>query len=285
VKGRGLATVLATGPNTQFGKIGTSIIGIEQEETRLQKEMKVLIRSLFLLSVVISVGIVLLFYYTRGNFIQSLLNGLAASMAILPEEFPVVLTVFMALGAWRLSKKNVLTRKPSAIESLGSATVLCSDKTGTITMNKMEVAAWYAGHKMYARSDVKEHLKEITPLIMAAQRASLQNSIDPMEKAIQTASDQWILNKENQEVLIREYPLGHDFFAMTRVLEDGQKEKILVSSKGAPETIFTMCRLDEAETTKLHKAVRAMAEQGYRVLAVAGTHIERKNLLHWPRRI
>src|ERR1019366_4458551 len=139
VQGKGIAKVISTGIKTEFGKIGTSLQAIEQDETRLQKEMKVLIRNLFIIGAIISVGIVLAFYFTRGNFIQSLLSGLATSMAILPEEFPVVLTVFLALGAWRLSQKNVLTRNPSAIETLGSATVLCSDKTGTITQNKMEI--------------------------------------------------------------------------------------------------------------------------------------------------
>ncbi|MDH3381305.1 MAG: HAD-IC family P-type ATPase, partial [Flavobacteriaceae bacterium] len=129
-QGKGLAKVIATGINTQFGRIGTSIQKIEVDETRLQKEMKILIRNLFLYGIFVSIFVFIAFYLSRGNFLQSLLIGLAASIAILPEEFPVVLTVFLALGAWRLSKINVLTRKPSAIETLGSATVLCSDKTG-----------------------------------------------------------------------------------------------------------------------------------------------------------
>ena len=110
VQGKGTAKVLTTGSKTQFGKIGASLQDIKQDETRLQKEMKLLIRTLFIVGPIISVGIVILFYFTRGNLIQSVLNGLSAAMAILPEEFPVVLTIFLALGAWRLSKKNVLSR-------------------------------------------------------------------------------------------------------------------------------------------------------------------------------
>ncbi len=105
VQGKGYAEVIATATNTQIGKIGTSLHNIEQDVTRLTKEMKVLIRNLFIIGAIVSVGLVIGFYFTRGNFIQSLLNGLAATIAILPEEFPVVLTVFLALGAWRLSKK------------------------------------------------------------------------------------------------------------------------------------------------------------------------------------
>jgi len=115
VQGKGYAKILATGLNTKFGEIGRSLINIEQQETRMHKEMKSLIRNLFILGVILSVVVVIAFYLVRGNFIYSLLNGLANAMAILPEEFPVVLTVFLALGAWRLSKINVLTRKPSAI--------------------------------------------------------------------------------------------------------------------------------------------------------------------------
>ena len=154
VQGKGTAKVLATGPKTKFGQIGASLQSIEQFETRLQKEMRALIRNLFIAGSILSIGVAVAFYFTRGNLIQSVLNGLATAMAILPEEFPVVLTVFLALGAWRLSKKNVLTRKPSAIETLGSATVLCSDKTGTITQNKMELVSLFYSDKMFYKNDL-----------------------------------------------------------------------------------------------------------------------------------
>lgn len=141
VQGKGLALVTATGINTAFGKIGQSLKDIKQDQTRLQQEMKVLIRNLFIIGGLLSVVVIAAFFFSRGNILQAILSGLAAALALFPEEFPVVLTIFLALGAWRLSKNKVLTRKPSAIETLGSATVLCSDKTGTITHNKMEIAA------------------------------------------------------------------------------------------------------------------------------------------------
>ncbi|MBL7916991.1 MAG: HAD-IC family P-type ATPase, partial [Bacteroidia bacterium] len=148
VSGHALIEVIHTGENTEFGKIGSTLKEIKRDQTRLQKEMKLLIRNLFIAGIVISLGVIFLFYFTRGNFLQSLLNGISVSMALLPEEFPVVLTVFLAIGAWRLSKVNVLTRNPTAIETLGSATVLCSDKTGTITQNKMEVVEVFDGNKI-----------------------------------------------------------------------------------------------------------------------------------------
>jgi len=277
VQGKGLAKVTATGVKTQFGKIGTSLQNIEQDETRLQKEMKVLIRNLFIIAICISVGVVLAFYFARGNFVQSLLNGLAATMSILPEEFPVVLTVFLALGAWRLSKNNVLTRKPSAIETLGSATVLCSDKTGTITQNKMEIAILYDGNEIFQKDVFFESQEQITDLVTTAHRASQKNSIDPMEKAIGKTHQDMSLQSVSNYKLVKEYPLSHELLAMTRVLEN-EENTISVSAKGAPETIFALCKLSEADTKKHLAAVQKMAEQGYRVIAVASAPLTDKQL-------
>ena len=269
VKGRGLAAVDTTGVHTQFGKIGASLEKINPEETRLQKEMKVLIRYLFLFGGIICIGIVALFYFTRGNFIQSLLNGLAAAMAVLPEEFPVVLTIFMALGAWRLSRKNVLTRNASAIETLGAATVLCSDKTGTITMNKMEVAAVYSGDKMYYRSDFANSFTEVASLVEVAHLASSEISVDPMENAIHKFYDTGSTPSKNVYTLIREYPFNHEMLFMTRVLENQATHEIVVSTKGAPEAIFKLCGIDDHELQKQLDVVQVMAEKGYRVIGIA----------------
>jgi Ca2+-transporting ATPase len=269
VQGKGKAKVIATGIKTQFGKIGTSLEGIEQDQTRLQKEMKTLIRNLFIIGSVISIAIVVVFYYTRGNFIQSLLNGLAAAMAILPEEFPVVFTIFLALGAWRLSKNNVLTRKSSAIETLGSATVLCADKTGTITQNKMEISALYDGSQIFLKAIFSEKQIQVGKLVKAAQRASQKNSIDPMEKAIDKTHNTLVLQNGQQDKLIKEYPLSHELPAMTRVMKHITENSISVSAKGAPEAIFKLCKMNEQEKTKHLSVVQELAEQGYRVIAVA----------------
>jgi len=269
VQGKGLAKVDTTGVNTQFGKIGQSLRDITSDETRLQLEMKVLIKKLAYVGVVLSITVVGAFYFSRGNFIKSLLNGLAAAMAILPEEFPVVLTIFLALGAWRLSQKKVLTRRPSAIETLGSATVLCSDKTGTITQNKMEVVVLNDGNRTLSKEEFKKEETTFVELVRFGHRASPKDSIDPMEQAIERAYKEIFSQGEEDLRLVKEYPLSKQLLAMTRVLENKKDQAISVSTKGAPETIFKLCRLGEAETAKYLSIVTDMAEQGYRILGVA----------------
>lgn len=278
VQGKGLAEVHTTGIKTQFGLIGTSLQNIKQDETRLQKEMKVLVRNLFLIGGVISVGVVVIFYLTKGNFIQSLLNGLASAMAILPEEFPVVLTVFLALGAWRLSAHKVLTRNPSAIETLGSATVLCSDKTGTITQNKMEVVLMHNGKTLIQKSNFFEERTRVSELITYALLASADNSIDPMEIAIGDAYRTIVPVGNPGHKLVKEYPLSKTLFAMTRVVETGTRGSVLACCKGAPEAVFLLCKLNDSETGNYLKSVHEMAEKGYRVIAVAVTEVQMESI-------
>jgi len=267
VQGKGIAKVLATGQQTRFGKIGSSLESIDADETRLQKEMKVLIRNLFIAGGILSVCVVLAFYFTRGNWIQSVLNGLAAAMAILPEEFPVVLTVFLALGAWRLARKKVLTRRPSAIETLGSATVLCSDKTGTITQNRMEIAALYAKDTEIIWSGFEEKKELISELVFGGFLASHESSIDPMEKAIAALHSDFG-NLSNTGRCIQEFPLSTAFFAMTRVYENAGSGGYDIFAKGAPEAIFELCGLREKEIAELTIPLNLMAEKGNRILAV-----------------
>ncbi|MBL7932688.1 MAG: cation-translocating P-type ATPase [Bacteroidia bacterium] len=271
VRGKALAIVSTTGINAQLGKIASSLKEVEDEPTRLQKEMKILIRRLALIGVFLSVSVVVLFYATRGDFIRSLLNGLSASMAILPEEFPVVLTVFLALGAWRLSKKNVLTRNPSAIESLGSATVLCSDKTGTITQNKMEVISVYDGNSVVDKIDYENKKNIISELITVAKQATADNSADPMEKAIHQLHANLLPSPKIDQTLLKEYPLSKELLSMTRVLQNPADDTISVSAKGAPEAIFGLCKMSEQEKDRHVKVLNLMAEKGYRVLGVASS--------------
>jgi Ca2+-transporting ATPase len=269
VQGKGYVKIRSIGLHTAFGKIGSSIINIEPQETQLQKEMKAFIIKLFLIGAMISVLVVGVFYFVRGNFIQSLLYGLAAAMAILPEEFPVVLTIFLALGAWRLSQKNVLTRKSSAIETLGAATVLCSDKTGTITQNKMDVGLVYNGHETILKNAFVDKKSSVSEILNLAYLASQENSIDPMEKAFKIAHFFVNENSDATLELLKEYPISNTLLAMTRVLKCTQNNKMTIASKGAPEAIFELCKLDIETTEKYFHVVEAFAEEGYRVIAVA----------------
>jgi Ca2+-transporting ATPase len=268
VQGDGIAQVTATGIHTQFGKIGKSLESIEKNKTRLQVEVKQLIRNLFILGGFISVGVIVAFYFTRGNFLEALLNGLAAAMALLPEEFPVVFTIFMALGAWRLTKNNILTRTPSAIETLGSATVLCSDKTGTITQNNMEVMALYVKNQAYTKEEFLAHSDTLQELIETLALASDIDPIDPMERAIHRVHLSKITLAEAHEI-VASYPLSKACFAMTRLIKNTLTNTTTAYCKGAPETICKLCNLSAAQQEEVIAQVKAFAARGYRVLGAA----------------
>jgi P-type Ca2+ transporter type 2C len=145
VQGQGVVRVIATGAHTEIGKIGKALQSIDQESTPLQKETGRIVRLFAIIGGILCVMVVVVFGLTRGDWLQGFLAGLSLAMAMLPEEFPVVLTIFLALGAWRISQRRVLTRRVPAVETLGSATVLCVDKTGTLTLNRMTVSDLYAG--------------------------------------------------------------------------------------------------------------------------------------------
>jgi Ca2+-transporting ATPase len=275
VQGSGKLEVNAIGIHTEFGKIGKSLQQIVQDPTRLQKEMKVLIRNLFIIGGFLSVLVVFAFYLTRGDFIASLLSGLASAMAILPEEFPVVLTIFLAIGAWRLSQQNVLTRKPSAIETLGSATVLCSDKTGTITQNNMVLSTLIKEHFIIEKNEFEENIENIEELIFTAILASPPESIDPMERAIYAIKKTLPSNQSPSFTLLKQYPLSKDLFAMTRVLED-ENGHLFVGTKGAPEAILELCHISDEEKIHLLSKVKMLAKRGQRILGVAKGKVENR---------
>ncbi len=267
LSGRGVAKVKFTGLQTELGKIGVSLKSIEEDDTRLQKEMKVLVRNFALAGIVITLVVIGMFYFTRGDLLHAILTGLSAAMAILPEEFPVVLTVFLALGAWGLSKKNVLTRKSSAIETLGSATVLCSDKTGTITQNKMEVSALFTEGRLFDKKDFDLRGDEMKQMAFAAHQACVPDSLDPMERAMIAFSES--LGHDRTSTAIKDYPFTRELMAMTRVIKNQDTNQAKAYCKGAPEVVFQLCHLSESELQKNTKAVRELAAKGLRVLAVA----------------
>ncbi|MEY2949586.1 MAG: hypothetical protein RLZZ248_787 [Bacteroidota bacterium] len=280
IRGSGIMIVEQTGSHTEFGKIGKSLSEIEEPTTRLQKEMRVLVRNLFLAGMVLSLLVVFSFYWTRGGLIPSLLNGLAAAMAMLPEEFPVVFTVFMAMGSWRLSKKNVLARRPSAIETLGAATVLCSDKTGTITQNKMEIVELICRNKGYTRKQLQGDWGEVKEVIEVATMASDANPIDPMDRAIkecQSMTGKPLFNGS----LVREYPLTKEFMAVTKVYRN--HEGFQVFAKGAPESLIHLSKEGTKKAEEMLAQVEKMALQGQRVLGVVRADWKEGELPDDPR--
>lgn len=268
-QGSAVARVLLIGQATKFGQIGQSLAEITPQSTALQLELKKLIRNFAIIGILICISVVVMFYFKRGDFIQSLLNGLAASMAILPEEFPVVFTVFIALGAWRLSGKNVLTRQPSAIETLGSATVLCSDKTGTITENKMQLDALglSSGFLLITEQSITQTTSHA--IIEMAYKASAPQSTDAMEKAIEVRALNLNIAPEKS---IKTYPLQQSLLAMSLVYDKGNHFEIYC--KGAPETVFQLCQLKDEALINAHAMLKQLSEDGYRVLAVGSAKHE-----------
>ena len=279
VQGYAEALVLCTAGNTRFGQIGASLQAIVPSETRLQRELKSFIKIAFIIGILICIGVIAAYYFSTGQLIKAFLQGLAAPMAILPEEFPVVLTIFLALGAWRLSKKNVLSRRSSAIENLGSATIICTDKTGTLTYNRMEVVAAGDDDSIIHREDPQWNEKA-SALLQTAIRACRVPATDPMDKAI-LATSAHAMEARNHWQLIKEYPLRPDFLATANVWKhpDG---RTLVFSKGAPETIVHWCVRDPEQRQRIMHQVHQLAAKTYRVLAVASSEIS-ENIPDDPR--
>ena len=272
VQGNGLVRVIATASSTEIGKIGKALDSVIEEPTRLKREMGTLVKRLALIGIFLCVIVIVIYTITRGDLLKGFLAGITLAMAMLPEEFPVVLTIFLALGAWRMSKKSVLTRKPSAIETLGSATVLCTDKTGTLTQNKMTVTRLFNGTEFSSLSPGVTFPEPFHEIIEYGILSSQVNPFDPMERAIINIGDQFLKNSEHIHtgwVMEKEYPLSKDLLAMSRVFSHtGTKEQV-IAVKGSPEAIFDLCHLNVERITLYEHAVAKMASDGLRVLGVA----------------
>ena len=191
VKGHGIALVKETGAGTELGRIGTALRTIEPERTPLQREIDRLVRVVAVIGVAAAAVVIVAFGLTRGHWLEGLLAGIATAMAMLPEEFPVVLTVFLALGAWRMSQRHVLTRRSPVIETLGSATVICVDKTGTLTMNSMTVRELVVDGSVHVLDDrpLPERFHEIAEF---AVLASPIDPFDPMDRAFKDLGDAYL---------------------------------------------------------------------------------------------
>ncbi len=267
VKGHGVAEVLSIGADTEIGKIGRSLGEIKSEKTLLEKEVGGLVKKIAIFAVAASMLLALVYWLTRGSLLHGFLAGLTLSIAILPEEFPVVLTVFMALGSWRLAKNNVLTRRNRTIETLGSASVLCTDKTGTLTENKMKVEQVTDRHGDPVAVDSDQYQTVIAYGILASQ----VDPFDPMEEAFIEAAT-WTNDLKtiyDDNMIVKEYPLEAASLSVVHVWAGSDGDQRFVALKGAPEAVFELCHLSDAETNNLKTQIRMIARQGLRVLAVA----------------
>lgn len=275
-RGKGLAQVTATGVHTQIGHIGSSLSSIELEPTRLQKSTGKIVR-LFGLVALLTSGFLVIFYgVSRGDWLQGVLSGIALAMAMLPEEFPLALSVFFAMGAWRLAKIKVLARRSAVIETLGATTVLCVDKTGTLTENKMRVSQLYAGNRHLPISSTETELPEhFHRLLEYGQLATRHRTFDPMDIAVTKLARDTLLHTEHWHELWplhREYGLSEQLLAMSQVWQSAPGV-FEVASKGAPEAIANLCHSPNEQTRQLMQEVAVLAAEGMRVLAVAaGRH-------------
>ncbi len=239
VKGHGIARVTATGARSEMGRIGESLTEMGVEATMLQVETRRLVRVFSAIALLLCLVLVMIYVVTRGDWLNGFLAGLTLAMAILPEEFPVVLTVFLALGAWRMTRVKVLTRRISAIEALGAATVLCVDKTGTLTQNRMSVRRIYTQGQSL---DVPQADGEALPPVFAealriSVLASEPSPFDPMERAFHELHS---AAQSCDAALVQRYPLSSDLLAVTHVWRHDGSPRVTVAAKGAPESIVEL---------------------------------------------
>ena len=275
-RGSGIARVLATGPRSEIGKIGQSLATLDIEAPLLRTETTRIVTWCAIGGGVVALLVVLLFGLLRGGWVEAVLAGIAIGMALLPEEIPVVLTVFLAMGAWRIGKVGVLTRRAAAIETLGSATVLCADKTGTLTQNRMSVAElWLPSGEAFTDGNDTAVPQGFDELLKTAALASAAIPTDPMEIALHSAYNDVTGTIESSATLIHAYALRPDLLAMSNVWEDGNA--LTIYAKGAPEAIAGMCHLAPEDLARMTEAVEVMATRGIRVLAAASAKLANRN--------
>ena len=273
--GQGLAEVVATGSHTELGRIGKALQTIEPEETSLQVETGRIVRVVATIALLACGFVVLLYGLSRGGtwpvWREGLLAGIAMAMSLLPEEFPVVLTIFLALGAWRISRSRVLTRRMPVIEMLGAATVLCVDKTGTLTQNQMTVKALATETETVLFQPPGSSLSApFKRLLETAMLASKPEAFDPMDRALHAAYGLLAAKQSGATgSLLREYPLTPELLVVSHVWRRPAASTLSIASKGAPEAIAQLCHVAPERAVRIAEQAKALAAQGLRVLGVA----------------
>jgi Ca2+-transporting ATPase len=283
VGGRGQAIVTATGSASELGRIGKSLRSGPGEGSHISREVARIVRYFGALGLGTSVLIAVIYGLTRGDWPHGILAGLSAAMSLLPEEFPLVLTIFLSMGAWRLSKVQVLTRQTRAIETLGAITTLCVDKTGTLTRNRMTLREL---RTLDARWQGESELPEsVHGLLEFGALASHVDTFDPIDRAVLELLENRLAGTERIHrdwELIREYPLSDELLAISCVWKARDSARLVIASKGAPEAILDLCHPDPATVERARAIVATMSEQGLRVLGVARAHLDRQSLPGHP---
>ncbi|HEX9078108.1 MAG TPA: cation-translocating P-type ATPase, partial [Desulfuromonadaceae bacterium] len=283
VSGRGVGRVVATGAYSAIGGIGKALGEVSGEETLLQRETGRLVRLLAVAVLGLCAVLVLIYGIARGHWLDGVLAGLTLAMAVMPNELPVVMTIFLALGAWRLSRSQVLARNAPIVEMIGSATVLCVDKTGTLTVNRMSVSALCAGGayaelRKYQFGQLPETFHDLVEFsILASQR----DPFDPMERAIKEFGEEYLAHTEHLHadwLLAREYPLSPELLAMSHVWAAPRGGDLVIAAKGAPEAIADLCHFNGGQVAEMMGEVTRMSDKGLRVLGVARSCFREKGL-------
>ncbi len=274
VRGSGIACVHATGANSEIGRIGHALHAIETEQPHLQIQISRLVREFAIIGGSAGVVAVVLFGLLRGSWLEAMLSGIALGMSMMPEEFPLVLAVFMAMGAWRISRARVLTRRASAIETLGATTVLCTDKTGTLTENRMSVVALAYKDACWTPASNSELSEQASNILQTALQACPQRATDPMDVAVQVLAKTRLATQMTglaSRTVIRAYGLRPDLFAVANVVAAPDGSGSRAYAKGAVEAIAELCGFSAVELAGLRVQVDALARDGMRVLGVAHT--------------
>lgn len=269
VSGLAIATVTAIGNQTRLGQIGKSLENIKEEKTPLERQISNFVKKMVILGAIVFLIVWLLNYIPSGNFLDSLLKALTLAMSILPEEIPVAFTTFMALGAWRLMRLGILVKQMKTVETLGSATVICTDKTGTLTENKMSLAKIYSFDTDTISDYPGNNQNDVNAVIRMAMWSSEPIPFDPMEIAIHEAYRQTHSADERPEYqMVHEYPLGGKPPMMTHVFANANGNRI-IAAKGAPEAFLNCISFSDSQKEKINIAIKRLASDGYRILGVA----------------
>ena len=285
VSGQGLVRVDAVGRQTEMGRIGVSLQTITLAASPLRDEVARLTRRLVVIALMLSVALMALFWLLRGGWLEAMLAGITLAMGLLPQEFPVIMIVFFALAARRLAAQQVLTRRLNAIETLGQTTVLCVDKTGTLTRNRRAVATLAIdGEELDTESLPPGDLPEtFHALLEVALLASETEPHDPMEQALHRLAADHLAGTEHlhpQWTLARKYELSPELLAMSHLWRSATEPHDVVASKGAPEAVAALCHLPDARRERIMAHAARLADRGLRVLGVArATH---RNDQDWP---
>lgn len=273
LRGQALGEVIHTGYQTELGKIGKSLKQKEDESTHLQITTRKLVKKLSYITGGLTLFVILFYWMTQHKLVEGILAGLTLAMAIMPNELPAVLLIFLATGAWRISKRKVLTRKVPAVEALGGITTLCVDKTGTLTQNKMSIQAmWSNNQEIIIEPDLQELPEEFHEVMEYGILASSQDPFDPMEKAFHSTGGHLLRQTEHLHPswkISKEYQITNELLAVSYAWKVESTKEFSIGAKGATEAIIDLCHLSQEASEKIETQMQTMAARGLRVIAVA----------------